>query len=131
MTKKPYEKPEIASRELHPMEIKAGSRFAERRSTPRYALIATAEIVEPVGNIRLSGRTSEIGLGGCYVDVLNTLPKGTVIELSIQRDIGVLKTWGRVVYAQENMGMGVQFFDISPEQQTLLKSWLADLSASE
>lgn len=131
MIKKPYMKPTITTRELQTADITAGGRFAERRSTPRYALIATAEIFDPIGNIRLSGRTAEIGLGGCYVDALNILPKGTVIELSIQRDAGVLKTWGRVVYAHENIGMGVQFFDIAPEQQALLKEWLAELSSSE
>lgn len=131
MTKKPYVKPTITTRGLQPMDIAAGGRFAERRSSPRYALIATAEIVEPLGNTRLSGRTAEIGLGGCYVDVLNTLPKGTIIELSIQRDAGVLKTWGRVVYVHENIGMGVQFFDVAPAQQALLQTWLADLSSSE
>jgi hypothetical protein len=129
--KKPYAKPTITSRAIEPKDIEAGARFAERRVTPRYTLIATAEIVEPISNMRLLGRTAEIGMGGCYVDILNTLPKGAVIELSIQRDGNTLKVWGRVVYAHENIGMGVQFFDVAPQQQVMLRQWIADLSSSD
>jgi len=129
--KKPYAKPTVTSRPIQPGDIDAGARFAERRATPRYALIAPTEIVEPIANVHLTGRTAEIGLGGCYVDVTNPLPKGTIVQLSIQRDQGVLKIWGRVVYAHENIGMGVQFFNIEPPQHATLKTWIDELSSSE
>ena len=131
MTKKAYVKPEITSRPQRPDDLEAGARYAEKRAFPRFALIATAEIVEPVAKIKLSGRTAEIGLGGCYVDALNTLPKGTVIELAIQRDGDELRIWGRVAYAHENIGMGVQFLDVTPAQLEVLNQWIADLSSSE
>jgi PilZ domain len=108
----------------------AGARFAERRSSPRYALIATVEVTEPVAKIHLSGRTAEISLGGCYVDILNPLPKNSVVQLSIERDQGTFHTWGRVVYVHEGIGMGVQFFDTSSDEADLLKGWIEELSAS-
>lgn len=108
----------------------AGARFSERRSSPRYALIATVEIVDPVGNIRLSGRTSEVSIGGCYVDVLNILPVGTVIQIRIQRDKGTFESWGRIKYVHESIGMGVMFFDITPQQQKIIREWVAELSSS-
>src|SRR4029077_18532475 len=40
---------------------------SERRSVPRYSLIATAEIIEPISDVRISGRISEISRKGCYV----------------------------------------------------------------
>lgn len=131
MTKKPYVKPEIVSRPLHPDDIEAGTRYAAKRASPRFTLIATAEIVEPIAKIKLSGRTAEIGMGGCFVDALNTLPKGTVIKLAIQRDGGELRVWGRVAYAHENIGMGVQFLDVTPSQSAVLSQWIADLSSSQ
>jgi hypothetical protein len=129
--KKPYVKPRIKTRPLQPGDMEAGGRFAERRAHPRYVLVAPADIVEPIANIRVSGRTAEISLGGCYVDVEDPLPKGAVIELSIQRDISVLKTWGCVVYAHEQVGMGIQFLDTAPDQRALLHQWINELSASE
>jgi hypothetical protein len=108
----------------------AGARFSERRSSPRYALIATVEVIDPIGKIRLSGRTSEVSIGGCYVDVLNTLPSGTVIQIRIQRDKGTFESWGRVRYVHESIGMGVMFFQTTPEQKEVLREWVAELSSS-
>jgi c-di-GMP-binding flagellar brake protein YcgR len=108
----------------------AGARFSERRQNPRYALIATAEITDPIGKIKLSGRTSEVSAGGCYVDVLNTLPSGTVIQIRIQRDQGAFESWGRVKYVHESIGMGVMFFQIAPEQKEVLREWIAELSST-
>ena len=108
----------------------AGARFAERRAFPRYLLIANVELVDPLGKIRLSGRTAEISLGGCYVDILNPLPKDTVIQLSIHRETGAFETWGRVAYVHEGIGMGIQFFDTAPEQKETLKQWIEELNAS-
>jgi len=88
----------------------AGTRFSERRSNPRYALIAAVQITDPIGKIQLSGRTSEVSVGGCYVDVLNTLPSGTVIQIRIQRDKGTFESWGRIRYVHQSIGMGVMFF---------------------
>jgi hypothetical protein len=108
----------------------AGARFSERRSSPRYALIATVEVIDPIGKIRLSGRTSEVSVGGCYVDVLNTLPTGTVIQIRIQRDKGTFESWGTVKYVHESIGMGVMFFQTTPEQKEVLREWVAELSSS-
>lgn len=108
----------------------AGARFAERRSSPRYVLIAAVEIIEPVANIRLVGRTAEISLGGCYIDTLNPLPKNTVVRLAIQREQGAFESWGRVVYVHEGIGMGVQFFNTASDQVNALKGWIGELSES-
>ena len=108
----------------------AGTRFAERRSSPRYLLVATVELIEPVARIRLSGRTAEISLGGCYIDILNPLPKDSIVELSIHRDTGAFETWGQVRYVHEGIGMGVKFLDTAPEQAKILRQWIDELSAS-
>lgn len=107
----------------------AGTRFAERRSVPRYPFVAAVELLEPIDRVRLSGRTSELGLNGCYVDVLNPLPHKTVCQLRIERDCGTFESWGRVVYTHPGIGMGVAFFDTSPEQKATIADWIAELSA--
>ena len=47
----------------------AGARYPQVRATPRYRLVAQAEIYEPLSRTRLQARTTEIGANGCYVDV--------------------------------------------------------------
>jgi hypothetical protein len=107
----------------------AGTRFADRRAVPRYPFVATVELYEPIGRIRLSGRTSEIGLNGCYVDILNPLPAKTVCQLRIERDCGRFETWARVVYIHPGIGMGVAFFETAPEHKATITDWIAELSA--
>jgi|SRR5690242_11370441 len=102
---------------------------SERRTVPRYSLIATAEVIEPVSEVRISGRISEISRKGVYVDILNPLPRGTRVTIRISRDQGTFVATGKVIYVQEGMGMGVAFLDVAEDQKNLLISWLAELTA--
>lgn len=102
--------------------------FGQRRTVPRYSLIATAEVVEPVADARMSGRISEISRKGCYVDLLNTLPTETKVQLRIIRDQGSFTTMARIIYVQEGIGMGVAFVDPPADQLKILDSWLAELA---
>ena len=101
--------------------------YAERRSVPRYTFIATAEIIEPSTDTRISGRVAEISQHGCYVDILNTLPKETPIRVRITTDGGVFESAGKIIYVQENVGMGVGFVNAAPDQQAVLERWLKQL----
>jgi hypothetical protein len=105
------------------------SPYSERRTVPRYSFIAVAEIVEPTSGVRLSGRISEISRKGCYVDLLNTLPIGTAIQLCISRDQGAFACSANIIYTQEGMGMGVAFMDPPANQLQILDSWLAEFAS--
>ena len=100
----------------------------ENRIVPRSSLIATADIIDPNSEMRMSGRISEISRKGCYVDLLNTLPRDTAVQLRISRDHGTFAAAGKVIYVQERMGMGVFFLDIANDQEKVLDSWLADFN---
>lgn len=105
----------------------SGPPYREKRSVPRYSLIATVDIVEPVSDMHLAGRVSEISRKGCYLDILNTLPVGTKIYLTVSRDQGTFATPGRIIYVQEGMGMGVAFVEPAPDQMQVLDLWLIEL----
>ena len=105
----------------------SGPPYREKRSVPRFSFIATAEIVEPVSDVHIAGRISEISRKGCYVDILNTLPVGTQIRIQVSRDQGTFATPAKIIYVQEGMGMGVAFLDPAPDQVAVLESWLTEL----
>jgi PilZ domain-containing protein len=107
----------------------SGPPYREQRTVPRYSFIADVTVIEPASDMRLSGRISEISRKGCYVDVLNTLPPGTVIQLKILRDQGTFTTKGEIIYVQEGMGMGVAFIDIEDDQMKVLDTWLAEIAS--
>jgi hypothetical protein len=108
----------------------AGARYAERRSVPRYPFIASAEVFEPVSRTELAGRTSEISTKGCYIDLLNPLPRNSVIRIRILRDQGTFETWGRVAYTQEGLGMGIAFLQTAPDQERVIADWVGELSGA-
>ena len=103
---------------------------ATQRAFKRYAFVASAEVTETVSGTRLSARTSDLGLGGCYIDSLNTLPAGTQVQLRILKDKGVIETEAKVVYSDLRFGMGLAFAGIKPEQRSLLETWLTEAGST-
>ncbi len=99
----------------------------ERRTVPRYMFIAVVEIIEPANDVHMTGRVSEISRKGCYIDILNPLPTGTLINLRVSCDRGTFATPGKIIYVQEAMGMGVSYMNTLPEQLKVLDTWLADM----
>ena len=100
---------------------------AKQRSVRRCPLVASAEVTELGSGTMLSARTSEFGLGGCYVDALNPFAEGTLVGLRILRDQGVFETKAKVVYCDPTFGMGLAFTDMPPDQRALLEAWLTEI----
>ncbi len=98
---------------------------AERRS-PRFPFIASAQVTETRTEARLSARTSDISREGCYLDMLNPLPIGTMLKINVTHQNRQLDAVGRVVHSELNVGMGVQFEEIG--QRAVIDSWLAEFS---
>ena len=99
----------------------------KQRSVRRCPLVASVEVTELQSGTLLSARTSELGLGGCYVDALNPFPQGTLVHLRIIRDQGVFETNAKVAYCDLKFGMGIAFIETTFEQRSLLQEWLAEI----
>jgi PilZ domain-containing protein len=102
-------------------------KYRKERAVRRCPFVAAAEVTDLGSNTRLSGRTSELGVGGCYVDALNPFPEGTAVQLKILRDQGVFETPAKVVYCHPKFGMGLSFGEMTPEHRLLLETWLVEL----
>ena len=109
----------------------AGSRFAERRSAPRFAFITPLEMTDPITKSHSAGRVIEISQHGCFAEAENLLTVDSVVQLRIHKsgDVNVFETWARVVHSRSGIGMGIHFIDTPPEKAGLLKGWLT-LAAS-
>lgn len=109
----------------------AGTRFAQRRTVPRYPFVASVEILDILTRTRLVAQIVEISLKGCYLATLNPLESNSVIELRIRRDHEVFEALARVVRVEEGKGMGIAFLKIEPPQEHLLRQWITRLSSSK
>jgi len=107
-----------------------GSQSAKQRLVRRCPFVASAEVTDVSSQTRQTGRTSELGIGGCYIQVADPFPKGTLVQLRIFRGQGVFESRAKVVYshnAQLNSGMGLAFQQVAPSQRSLLEDWLAEI----
>jgi len=100
----------------------------ERRAGPRYATTADTEVEEVRTQAKVIGRTTDLGMGGCYVDGLTTFPVGTRVQVRIRRAGQVFETAAKVLYGKPGMGMGLAFLDISPDDHARLEQWTRELS---
>ena len=96
----------------------------ERRRTPRYPFIATAEVVDQSSQASISTRVTELSLHGCYLDMPNPLPKDARINITIYSEGKFFESTAVIIYSQPNLGVGVTFREIRPQFLTVLKQWL-------
>lgn len=100
--------------------------YKERRRGPRYPFIASAELIEQKADVRIASRVSELSMNGCYLDMMNPFPQGTMVLVKISAGEEFFQCKGRVVYSQMNMGAGVGFLEIDKPSQTVLERWMDD-----
>lgn len=100
---------------------------SERRRQMRFPCMVFAEAFEPISNAQVGGRTSDIGLGGCYVDTISPFPQGTAIRIRLKKDDESFEANAKVVYAQIGMGMGIAFTSAEKGQIRLYRKWVSDL----
>lgn len=106
----------------------AGVAAKERRRNPRYSVSALAQAVHVQSDTQISGRISDIALGGCYVEVMSPFAVGSDVKITITKDDRSFAAKARVLYSSNGMGMGLEFTQIAPSQRTVLERWIAELS---
>ncbi len=101
---------------------------AERRHHLRFPFSATVEAIEIKTGTKVTGRTTDLGLGGCYVDTLSPFPVGTETKIRILRENESFEAQAKVVYSLIGMGMGLAFVSAQPKQIRLFQRWLQEIS---
>lgn len=101
----------------------------ERREARRYALICQAELMNRDGSMRISARTSDLSLTGCYIDTLNPFPVGTRVLLQLTKNNQRLQFGAEVTSCHIGSGMGLIFDPLSPVQMDRVVSWLEEISS--
>jgi len=99
---------------------------ADRRTHPRYAFTAVAEVVAADSGARANTRVRDLSEQGCYADSDSPLPLGTDTEVCITERAKSLQAGARVVYNQPGKGMGLMFTALEPEHRQTLDSWIAE-----
>jgi hypothetical protein len=96
----------------------------DRRRSPRFPFIASAEVLSENNGSRLDARISDISATGCYVDTINPLPDGTAVRLKIFNESQSFEAAATVVYAHTHLGMGLRFGEVPSNSMGVLRGWL-------
>ena len=105
--------------------------MADRRESPRYALILPAEVVDLATTAVLTARSSDVSRTGCYIDTLNPIPLASRVTVQLRRGDATFESTARVVYVCPGLGMGLHWgTNPTPEKQRILDQWLAEAARS-
>jgi hypothetical protein len=117
------------------MESDSGKRAKEsgvryRRYSIRYPFAAEAELLELQSGSRMSGETSDLSLGGCFVCARRTFEVGARVRGTLMRESQKVKMLAVVRVVKPQVGMGLEFLDIDPDSDATLLTWIESLCKS-
>jgi hypothetical protein len=104
----------------------------ERRRHSRFPLSVDAELIERQSGARLSGRATDLGAGGCYIDSLSTFPSGTQVDVLLHSEGRTFHCRGFVSHTDTSpsIGVGLAFTETAPDQKGSLLDWVRELGAT-
>lgn len=73
----------------------------------------------------LRGKTGDLSLGGCYVECMFTLEIGTKLKLTLHLNGAKVVAKGVVVTRDIQVGNGIQFTNMTAEDMSTLRKFLA------
>ena len=100
----------------------------ERRQSHRLRCSGSVEFQAEGSDARMWGTLTDISLHGCYVEMSNTFPVDTKVNLVLKSCGLRIQTAGTVRASYPALGMGIRFARIEPAEQTHLERLLALLA---
>jgi len=100
----------------------------DRRQHPRVRSANSVEVYADSQSAPIRARTVDLSLGGCFIDMPNPLAKGREVKIALW--IRDTKLWAKawVVSSTPGFGIGIQFTEMSEQEKSMLRQYLASLS---
>jgi hypothetical protein len=100
--------------------------FKNTRRAPRYSIEVDVEVTDLQSGMRIREKTKDLSLFGCGIDTSVVLPRSRKVRIEIVHEGEKMLALGRVVYARPDIGMGVAFISVEPEDQRILEKWIEE-----
>jgi c-di-GMP-binding flagellar brake protein YcgR len=95
----------------------------DHRQHPRVKVNVPVDLRPEGSTMPLRGATADLSLTGCYIEMRFTFPIGTKLDLHLE--LGrTLHLQGTVVTNTPQVGNGILFSDLEPEDQKELQSYV-------
>lgn len=102
----------------------------ERRARPRVKVKVPVELFAPGSDVPQRGATSDLSEAGCYIETMFPFPVGNTLEMSLQLE-GTLLAVGKVVTCDPQVGNGIEFGKMLPEDQEELRAYVKAAQQAE
>lgn len=106
------------------------SGLRERRYAIRYPLPADAEMLELESGSRLTGVTSDLSPGGCFLCARRPLKIGAKVRGTLTHNGQKVEILAVVRIVKAKVGMELEFLDLDPKSHVTLLAWIRILPKS-
>ncbi len=96
----------------------------ERRLHPRYTVQVPIELREEGIDIPMYLETVDLSRGGCYIQLIVTLPLGARVQATLALNGSALVIRGRVVTRHPQFGNGIMFMEFEDDGEQILSRYL-------
>lgn len=103
---------------------------SDRREAPRLKIRIPIEIEVEGSSGPVRGATADLSAGGCYIETMFPFPLGTTLDLKLQLENTFLVAATVVTYDPQ-VGNGIRFEKMLPEDREELKKYLEAIEAEE
>jgi hypothetical protein len=99
-------------------------RNKERRKFDRKITLVNLDLLLSGRTVPLRASTTDLSVGGCYIQNIYPLPIGTRVEISIAVGDEKVFVQGIVKTCHPSFGNGIQFCEMAPADRVKLESFL-------
>jgi hypothetical protein len=103
----------------------------EKRNHPRLKLQVPVELRPETNDIPIRFQTADLSRSGCYIEMLFTLKVGTHLDITVQLGDSILLALGEVVTCDRNVGNGIRFTKMLPEDAEELSRFIQAAEADQ
>jgi hypothetical protein len=103
--------------------------ITERRQAPRFGCAGKAEVVVPGRGLRYPGQVVDLSAGGCFIETVCPLERGTSVEVWMMPQGEPLRIAAHLVVRRPN-GVGCRF-SVLTERKLRQVEWLIEKLAAE
>jgi c-di-GMP-binding flagellar brake protein YcgR len=96
----------------------------ERRRYPRHSVQVQIELREDGSDVPMRAKTTDLSRGGCYVELMMTLPVNTNVTATLWVSNCPVRIRGRVVTRHPQFGNGIKFLEFNDNGENVLAEYL-------
>src|ERR1700730_3967229 len=98
----------------------------DTRRALRHPIVVEVEVTDQQSGIQIKDQTKDLSRFGCGVTTATPFLKGTIVMLKMVYGDKQIVAFGKVMYGRPDIGMGIAFTNIAPEDQKRLEDLFGD-----